>query len=101
MKDKINPSRLKRGIRVQIRPLLSAGMIGCDDDGILILIDSEQSKLQQNITLWHEVVHLLRDAGGVDQSEIEVEEYAKKLAEACPNAIDWTKPQMDINLAPN
>tara|TARA_B110001469_G_C9482088_1_gene241668 strand:+ start:224 stop:451 length:228 start_codon:yes stop_codon:yes gene_type:complete len=70
-----------------------AGQIGCDDNGPVILIDSDQSKSEQNLTLWHEVVHLLRDAGGgVDQTEADVEACAVKLAQACPDATDWILP---------
>ena len=88
----VDMNRLVRGLRVNVRPLLVSGQIGCDEKGPVILIDSEQSRSEQNVTLWHEVVHLLRDAGCVDQSESEVEACAVKLAAACPDAIDWITP---------
>lgn len=60
------------------------------DTGVpTILIDSEQPHGQKLVTLWHEVVHLMQMAGGFSQDEDDVEAAAKRLAAACPEALEW------------
>jgi len=73
------------------RPLLVSGQlrqrsyIGTP----VILIDSEQPRAEKLSALWHEVVHLLRAAGGYSQDEADVEAAAQRLAIACPEALEW------------
>lgn len=78
----------------QFRPLLLSGMILLDKetDGVLILIDSEQSEEQQTITLWHEIIHHLEIAAGKSSGEEAVEALAVKLAKACPEVLQLCKP---------
>jgi hypothetical protein len=73
------------------RPLLVSGQLRQRaETGVpVILIDSEQSHPEKLVSLWHEVVHLLRMAGGFSQDELEVEDAAKRLADACPDALAW------------
>ena len=60
------------------------------DTGVpVILIDSEQPHAEKLVTLWHEVVHLLRAAGNYSQDEASVEDAAHRLAAACPEALAW------------
>lgn len=55
----------------------------------VILIGVDQPHSEKLVCLWHEVVHLLRDAGGYDQDEDDVEAAAHRLAAACPEALAW------------
>jgi len=58
----------------------------------LVLVNSEDTEQERAITLWHEIVHLIKDAGGMppeEQNEEEVEATAKKLAECCPEILQW------------
>lgn len=73
------------------RPLLVAGQlrIHAASGRPFILIDAEQPHDQKLLTLWHEVVHLLRMAGNYSQDEAQVEEAAHRLAAACPDALAW------------
>ncbi len=75
---------------VVCRPLITDGLL-CTKGGNkpVILIDSDLSREEKLLTLWHEVVHLLRFAGGHDQDEDDVEQWAKRLAEVCPEALEW------------
>src|SRR3954466_7948746 len=46
-------------IGVQLRPLLVEGLIAQSDAGQVILIDEALPRWEQNVTLWHEVLHML------------------------------------------
>ena len=82
-------------LKVIERPLLVQGMLGKDKSGnAVIIIDNKgNSDEERNITLWHEVVHLLRHVGGHSQDEESVEDAARRLAKACPEAINWVRKQ--------
>lgn len=73
------------------RPLLISGQLRQREatGNPVILIESEQPHGEKLVTLWHEVVHLLRMAGGFSQDENDVEEWAKRLAAVCPEALEW------------
>jgi hypothetical protein len=74
------------------RPMLISGQIRKGEDSFLVLVNSEDSKHEQTITLWHEIVHLIKHAGGQppqSQDEDEVEAAARKLAECCPEILQW------------
>lgn len=82
--------RLEDGLKVIKRPLMTSGGL-CE--GPVILIDSDQTPQEEAVAIWHEVVHLLQDAGGFDQDEESVEAAAQKLAASCPEVIDWVYPK--------
>ena len=76
-------------LEVVERPLLTSGHLTVRRGVPIILIDSEQPHAEKLVTLWHEVVHLLRACGGYSQDEASVEDAAKRLAAACPEALEW------------
>lgn len=76
-------------LEVVERPLLTSGQLTVRQGVPIILIDSEQPHAEKLVTLWHEVVHLLRACGGYSQDEASVEDAAKRLAAACPEALEW------------
>lgn len=70
-------------IRIEVRPLLVRGMLATDERGPVLLINSEEADPKEQVTtLWHETLHLL---GLTD--EFLVEEYALRLADACPDIL--------------
>ena len=69
-------------LRIEFRPLLVQGQLATDDNGILLLIDSEQPDAEKIVTIWHETLHLL---GLTDEEQ--VESMANKLAAACPEIL--------------
>ena len=73
-------------MRVIFRHLLVSGMVATSDAGVLVLIDSEQPESEQLVALWHEALHLigLRD-------EDQVEAFAQRLAQACPEILAAAK----------
>lgn len=84
--------RVERLLSVVFRPLLTQGVLGTTDQGATILVDSESTREQQAITVWHEVLHLLLVALGVkDHDETAIEEAAKRLAAAMPEIVDWVR----------
>jgi hypothetical protein len=93
------PTKLRRGqglpavpcslLTVIERPLLTSGQLSVRKGVPTILIDSEQEHSEKLVSLWHEVVHLLRAVGGYSQDEAGVEAWAKRLAAACPDALAW------------
>ena len=71
--------------------MLTSGGLTTDMDGTTcILVSNEQSTRERLITLWHEVIHLIRTAGSFSQEEEDVERYAILLADACPEALAWS-----------
>jgi len=65
-------------IVVQLRPLLVSGMVGLD---MSILIDNEQPLADQNLALWHELVHWILISQRIDNhDESLVETAAQRLA---------------------
>jgi hypothetical protein len=72
------------------RPLLTNGGLSSAPNGVpVILIASDQAHREKLVTLWHEIVHLMRMAGGYSQDEASVEAAAQRLAAACPEALEW------------
>lgn len=71
---------------VMLRPLLVEAMLATSisDQRTYILIDSEQSPDQQNLSLWHEILHLL----GMEDEAL-VEEIAGRLHRASPDALEF------------
>ena len=77
-------------LKVIERPLLTNGGLSSAPNGVpVILIASDQPHQEKLVTLWHEVVHLMRMVGGFDQDEASVEDAAQRLAAACPEALAW------------
>lgn len=77
-------------LKVIERPMLTNGGLSSAPNGIpVILIAADQPHQQKLVTLWHEVVHLMRMAGGYTQDEASVEDAAQRLATACPEALTW------------
>ncbi len=83
-------------IEILFRPLLVSGSLATKDNTtlfsstLLIMINDEQPRDQQVVALWHETVHLLLMAAGIEapHDEAWVEETARKLAKACPEILD-------------
>lgn len=69
-------------VPIKVRPMLIHGQLATDEHGPVILIDSEQDEREQVVTLWHETLHLL---GMTDETR--VEEFAYRLADACPTVL--------------
>ncbi len=69
-------------IPVTFRPLLVSGMLADTAAGPQILIDSEQPLAEQNIAIWHELLHLI----GLED-EAYVEACAQRLAETVPDLV--------------
>ncbi len=77
-------------LKVIERPLLTNGGLYSPPNGVpVILIASDQPHKEKLVTLWHEIVHLMRMAGGYTQDEASVEDAAHRLATACPEALEW------------
>lgn len=77
-------------ISLHRRKLLTCGMLVSGPHGIKILLDEDLSKDETAITLWHEVVHIIRAMNSNGNSdEEEVERDAKRLALAFPEIVDW------------
>ena len=89
-------SRTKFPVAILRRPLLIPGALAFKDEttmfvsSLLILVNDRQSKEQQTITLFHEALHLLIRAAGIEAPHDEewVEERAKALAAACPDLLE-------------
>jgi hypothetical protein len=82
--------------RILFRPLLTSGMIGKDNaSNVYIIIDSEQSEVEQCIALWHETLHLL---GLKDEDQVEA--LAKRLADACPEILSHIRATDNCSHAP-
>ncbi len=79
-------------LRVEARPMLVAGQLAHDQEAgqAVIRVDNHHTDGSDwPVTLWHEVIHLLRMAGDFSQDEDDVERYAKILAITCPEIVDW------------
>ena len=74
---------------VERRPLLTDAALTTRAGRPAILISDTLPPAELAIALWHEVVHLLRSAGGYDQSEADVESAAQGLAKTCPQIVEW------------
>lgn len=76
--------------RVQVRPLLTNGGFGFGPESLFILLAEGQSKTEAGITMWHEVVHMLKrlKGPGTVHDEPEVERIAQKLYAACPEILE-------------
>lgn len=85
--------RLKRcPLEFVVRPLLLQGCLGYAVDGgkAKIFVDEAQTKEQAAITVWHELIHLIKDGARclIPHDETEVEVMAVRLAAAFPEIID-------------
>ena len=69
-------------VPIKVRPMLVSGMLATDENGPVILIDSEQSEYEQVVALWHEVLHLI---GMTDEGA--TERIAARLAGACDTVL--------------
>lgn len=77
-------------LRVEVRPLLTSGGCGSGPGSIFILLADDLTKAEAAKTLWHEVVHILKRAGGdLNHDEDQVDAAAEKLAAACPEVLAW------------
>jgi len=93
----ISRTSLACSLSFERRPLLVDGSFGFKKDGsAFILVNSEDSRNEQTITLWHEMVHLIMMAGGLSPSnhdEEAIEKTARKLADCCPEIHKWAFPE--------
>lgn len=70
-------------LTIERRPLLVDGMLAARaDGGATILIDSEADERTQRVALWHEVLHLIREAEGQPHDEVAIDKDAQKIAAA-------------------
>lgn len=69
--------------------LTSGGVaIGTGTGNLFILIDAELTRSEATVTAWHEILHMLREAGGATaQDEVEIETIAQRLAVCCPEVL--------------
>lgn len=74
-------------MKLIFRPLLVSGMLGADAEGHVMLIDNEQSEIEQVRAIWHETAHLLLQAAGSPfvHDEVYIEQLAHSLASATPS----------------
>ena len=76
-------------LRIEVRPLLSSGGMGYGPSSIFILLADDLNRDEATVTLWHEIVHILKKVGGHPvHDEGEVDAIAKKLALACPEILE-------------
>lgn len=68
--------------QIIIRPLLNSGMFAMNENGnATILIDSEQPIEELRLAVYHEMIHYILFAYGIeDQDEEKVEKIAQALA---------------------
>jgi hypothetical protein len=86
-------------LKIIFRPLLVQAMFAFQDNTTLFtsqmvfLINSKDSPEEQNVSLWHEALHMLLRAGGKmpPHDEKWVEARAKALAQACPDLLEKMK----------
>lgn len=77
-------------LRVEVRPLLSCGGCGFGDGSIFIMLADDLQRQDARVTAWHEVIHILKMAGGQmdGHNESQVDDMAVKLADACPEILE-------------
>jgi hypothetical protein len=78
----------KSGLSIVRRPLLVSGMLASSREGLTILIDSESSPKEQTLALWHEVVHMVREAECAPQDEAAIERDACAIVRALQTGED-------------
>lgn len=87
----------KYPLRIEVRPLLVSAMEGRGPGSIFIMVSEGQSRTEAEISLWHEIVHVLMHAGGAPAPktaaeltalEQQVEAIAQKLAAVCPEIVE-------------
>lgn len=88
--ESVSAEQPAQALRVEYRPLLVSGMLANSPDGPTILIDSESSEQEQQRALWHEIVHMVREAQGLPQDEESVERDAQAIVAAL--SVDPTLP---------
>jgi hypothetical protein len=89
-----------------VRPLLTSGILAVkkDNTGVLILIDSEQPDKQKTIALWHEFIHLIQLASGVELKDIDegmTEMLAARFADRCPEILALCTPPLAAHDRPS
>lgn len=74
-------------VTVTFRPLLTSGTLATDAAGrVHLLVDNEQSELEQLRALCHELMHLV---GIEDEDQAEI--LGRRIAEACPELLAVVK----------
>lgn len=89
----------KYPLAIEFRPLLLSGLTGgirfdeqqnlfCHQ--LVVMIASGQSEEEQRVALFHEMLHIMLLAAGVEapHPELWIEERAKAMAAACPDILD-------------
>lgn len=76
-------------MRIDVRPLLTCGGMGYGPSSIFILLADDLTRDEATVTLWHEIVHILKKVGGhAEHNEDEIDALAQKLATACPEVLE-------------
>lgn len=76
-------------LRFEVRPLLTSGGMGNGPGRIFILVADDLTRAEAEITVWHEIVHVMKMAAGhVAHDEQEIDRIATKLAQVCPEVIE-------------
>lgn len=87
----------KYPLRIEVRPLLTFAVCGSSPSSIFIMLAEHQTRKEAEVSLWHEIVHVLLRAGGgtIPETSAElttlentVEAIARKLAFACPEIVE-------------
>ena len=77
-------------LQVIKRPLLTRGCLGsAPGRSAVILISDDMEWQEEAVTLWHEVIHLLKMAGNDDHDEEMIEMTAQHLATLYPEIRKW------------
>lgn len=86
---RVQPVVSKYPLQVVVGYLLLPGCMGRDKDGnaIMIWLAKGLERDEATVTLWHEILHVLHNAGGTDHDEDAIEAMAQKLAQACPEVL--------------
>jgi hypothetical protein len=75
-------------LRIKVRPLLVPATMGFGPSSIFIYVAPDATREDAAVSLWHELVHVLKFAGGhQEHDEEEVEALAQRLASACPEVL--------------
>ncbi len=88
----------KYPLSIQFRPLLVSGLTGgmhfdeqknlfCHQ--LVVLVNNKQPADHQRIALFHEMLHMILLAAGVERphDEVWIEDAAKRMAESCPEIL--------------